>query len=116
MDTYTAKISLYRGDSKALTLTFTDEDDAVVNITGGTVVFTVKHSKDDADSAAIMQKTVTSHTNPTGGVSKVSITGDDTKNITPGVYRYDIQLALTGGVKKTVAFGDFEVLADITRV
>lgn len=116
MGVYTAKISVYRGDSKALTLTFTDNDEAVVNITGGTVVLTVKHSKDDADSAALMQKTVTSHQNPTGGISKVSITGDDTKNLAPAVYQYDIQLSLSGGVKKTVAFGEFEVLADITRV
>ena len=109
------KISVYRGDSKALTLTFTDENDAVVNLTDGTVTFTVKNSKEDADAKAVIQKNVNSHVNPTGGVTKIAISSSETEGLSPAVYRYDIQVVLPGGLKKTVAFGDFEVLADITR-
>jgi len=115
METYTGKISLYRGDSKELTLTFTNVDDEAVDITGGTVVFTVKNSREDADEAAVMQKTVTSHENAAGGISKVDIAIEDTEELEPKVYSYDIQLTLPAGVKKTVAIGDFEVLTDITR-
>lgn len=115
MGVNTSKISLYRGDSKSLTLNFTDSNGNVVDITGGTVTFTLKNSKDDLDADAVIQKSVTSHSNPTGGISKIDILASETQGLSPNVYRYDIQILLPGGLKKTVAFGDFEVIGDITR-
>lgn len=64
MATNKTKLEVYRGDSKTLTLTFTDDNETAIDITGATVIFTVKARKQDADSEKILQKTVTTHTTP----------------------------------------------------
>lgn len=114
-----SKITIVRGDDVSFTTTFTDADGSAIDITGYTVFFTVKEAKrvvddDTSDSAAIITKDVTSHSDPTAGVTIISLTDTQT-NVTPGEYVYDLQLNDgSDGISSTES-GIFEVLADVTR-
>ncbi len=57
---------------------FKDAAGVAVPLTGKTLTVTAKKSLEDADSKAVFQKTVTSHTNAAGGVTTVSLTTTDT--------------------------------------
>ncbi len=106
-------IKVFKGDDVTFTVTVTDSDGNAVDITGTTIWFTVKKNKDDLDSDALIQKEVTSHTNPTGGISSIALTDADT-GITPGQYFYDIQTVNSGGLVNTYGVGNFIVLQDVT--
>lgn len=110
-------ISVYRGDSKSLDLTFTDSDGAAIDITGWIIFFTVKPSSagsTDDDSTAVIQKDVTVHTTPVDGETTISLTPTDT-DIALATYKYDIQTKNTDGDIYTVVVGNFQVHRDITR-
>lgn len=104
----------YRGDTRVFTLTFT-RDDSAVDITGATVYFTMKYSPADADSAAVIAKTVTEHAAPAGGVTSVRLEASETAAIEPGAYYYDFQLKDAAGNISTVVAGVVNVKSDITR-
>ena len=97
-----------RGDTKVYNLTFTGQ-----NITGWTVWMTIKSAYSDLDAAAKIQKTVTSHTNPTGGVTQITLTAADTDDLS-GTYKYDIQIKKVDGSIETVLFGDIIFDEDVT--
>ena len=104
-----------RGDTKPITLKFKDKDGNPVDITGATIWFTVKKSPADDDSLAVIQKEITTHINPTGGISSFTIEHLDTNNLELISYYYDIQLVDAGGNVTTVIYGKFKLLPDITR-
>ncbi len=60
---------------------FKDSAGVVVPLTGKTLTVTAKKSLEDADSDAVFQKAVTSHTNAAGGVTTVSLTSMDTATL-----------------------------------
>lgn len=105
--------NFYRGDTNTIGLTITSNSIAY-DITGSTIWFTLKKNKNDADSQASLQKEVTSHTNPSGGITAITLSATDT-NIQPGKYFYDIQMKTSGGEIYTLASGTVEVLEDVTR-
>jgi len=109
----TNDLTVYKGDDKTYTLTFVDADSAAIDITGYTVFFTVKTNKTDTDANAQISKTVTSHSNPTGGITTITLTNSDT-DLTPKRYHYDIQLKDTSSLITTVVVGTFILLQDIT--
>jgi hypothetical protein len=112
-------IEMYRGDDKAITLTFKDSAGSAVNITGYSIFFTVKnklsYNDDPDDSDAIISSIVTSHTYATSGTSVLTISNSQTSSVTPGKYIYDIQLKDGGGNILTVVAGAFILDADVTR-
>lgn len=66
-------------------VTVTNSDGSPYNLTGCTVYFTVKKKADintSDDTAAIIQKTITTHTSPTGGLSSIVLSNAET-NIIP---------------------------------
>jgi hypothetical protein len=69
------------------------------NLTGITVMFTVKNIEDNAgdDSAALIQKDITEHTNAAGGITVISLTDVET-DISAGIYKADIRLFSEGGI------------------
>jgi hypothetical protein len=86
-------LSINRKNTKAYNLTIT-ENDEVKDITGYTVKFTVKKNTNDLDNddvGAIISKTVTTHTDPSQGLTLISLTTSDT-NVNPSTYFYDIKL------------------------
>jgi len=95
-------LTIYKGDKKVINVTFTSNGSAY-DITGKTLLFAVKPSVSDADSENVIEKTVTSHTNPTGGATQIVLSTSDT-NVTPGTYSYGIKL-VTGTDPTTYVVG-----------
>lgn len=95
------KLSFYRENTVNINLSFTG-----VDLTGATVYFTVKPTfdTDESDTSAIIKKDVTSHTDPTNGLTTISLLPADT-NVTPGKYGYDIKLKKATGEQTTVTVG-----------
>jgi hypothetical protein len=95
------KLSFYRENTVNINLSFTG-----VDLTGATVYFTVKpaYDSDQADTAAIIKKDITSHTSPTAGLTTITLTPTDTA-VTPGKYGYDIKLKKASGEQSTVTVG-----------
>lgn len=110
-----AKIEVIRGDTRTITATFVDSDGTALDLTGGKVFFTVNANREPADdTAASVQKTITSFDNPTTGVQTITLTSSDT-NIDPGTYFYDCQFVSSGGVVTSLKRSTFVVVGDITR-
>lgn len=108
--------NVIRGDNRTVNLTFLQSDGATaVDLTGGTVYFTVNSSSDPTDDTSkAIQKTATSFTNATGGKHTFTLTHSDT-NITPGTYYYDAQFVDAVGNYLSSYKGKFLVVSDVTR-
>ena len=106
------KISFYRGDTVVLNFAFANTD-----LTGATVYFTAKTAVDNdlSDSSAVAQETVTDHTDPTNGITQITLEPVQTTVIDPGKYGYDIQLKTADGIVSTVEVGEVIVKGDYTR-
>jgi len=100
-------------DNSNFEITIVDEDGNAINLTDGTVFFTVKKKPTDTDEEAIIKKDITAFDDPTSGVCLLNLTPEDT-NISPGVYWFDIQFKdATDGITSSSA-GKFLVRQDIT--
>ncbi len=106
-------ISIYRGDSKTYNINFKDSDGVAIDITGYTIRFTVKENKTDAQGDAIIAKEITSHSDPTNGVTSVSLSTSDT-DLTVKDYVYDFEMEDTSGNITTFLEGIFRIKQDIT--
>lgn len=88
------EIDLYWGNSYNLTATIKDTSGNIVNISGKTVIFTVKRFKDlndKDDTEKVIQKIITNHSDPANGKTVISLTSDDMK-IAEGFYYADIKI------------------------
>lgn len=106
-----------RGDSRTINVSFLQSDGVTpVDLTGGTVFFTVNSSNAPADdTAAVISKNVTSHTAPTLGRSSVVLLPADSASITPGTYYYDVQFKDVAGNIISKKQDTITIIADITR-
>lgn len=110
-------IIVNRGDDTGLTLTFKDENGVAVDLTGSTLFFTVKNGDyaDEADDTdAEIAKEVTTHDDPTNGITSVSLTNSDT-DLEAGDYVYDFQLKDSSNKIMSTQAGIFRVRADVTK-
>jgi len=107
------ELKVTRGDDKTWNLTFLDANKVAIDLTGAAIFFTVKINKADADSEALISVKQTTHTDPTGGLTSITITSSDT-DIKVENYYYDFQLVDAGGLVTTVLTGIFKVVQDIT--
>jgi hypothetical protein len=80
----------HQGNDYAINFTFKNSAGVVVPITGYTVFFTIKKEKGDADADKVLTKTITEHSDPTGGVTTVNLTASETANLL-GTYYYDLK-------------------------
>lgn len=110
-------IEIIRGDDVTLTFTFTDQNNAAVDLTGSTVFFTVKLVVDDdvTDALAVISEEQTVHTNATGGITQITLTDTVTTLISPATYKWDVQVKDSGGLISSARSGEFRVFGDITR-
>ncbi len=99
-----------KGDEQAIEISI-KKDGVPYNLSGVTVYFTVKKKLEDTYSQAVIQKVVTVHKDPEGGVTEILITKEDTSGLAIGEYFYDIQV---GGA--TVLKGKFVILWEVTDV
>lgn len=102
-----------RGDDSDFELTFTDVDGEVIDLTGGTVFFTVKDNKGDTDAEAVITTEIDTFEAPETGICTLSLSSTET-DITTGDYWYDIQLKDSLGRISSTYAGKFIVSKDIT--
>lgn len=106
-------MSIIRRDDVSFELTFTDVDDAAINLTGATVFFTVKRKVTDVDADALIEKSITVFSAPLTGVALLTLSAAET-NIAAGQYFFDIQLKTAAGKIASSSAGKFFVNQDIT--
>lgn len=107
------KAELIRGDDQTINIETPDH-----NLSGGTVFFTLKTRENITpinltDSNALLKKPAIITGDHT---AYVEITHDDTKNIAPGKYFFDVQL-LDQNSKVTTIFKttQLDIIADVTQ-
>ena len=88
----TQNLEIVKGFDQSYILTFTDSDGAI-DISQWTVYFTVKTQK---TLIVMISKTVTVHTDPTNGISKIALSNADT-NIARGTYKYFLTVKTGAG-------------------
>lgn len=106
-------LEFIRRDTVTLTITFTDQDGTPIDLTGSTVFFTLKEKPTDPDSEALIATSWTVHSDPTAGVTSVTLSTSQT-DIDPGSYYYDFQIRDGGGAIQSTKKGTLVVLQDIT--
>lgn len=94
-------LTIYEGEDKTWLVTILDSAGDPVDITGYTFLFVVKSNICDADADAIIKKEITSHQDPTNGVTQIPINEADTENLS-GKYTYDYQWSSTASDRKVV--------------
>jgi hypothetical protein len=94
-------ITIVKQTDQNIKITFT-EDDTPVDITGYTILFTVKKQCDidKSDDYALITKNITEHTDPTGGETALILTNEET-DIDAGNYYYDLRLITNGTITQT---------------
>jgi hypothetical protein len=109
---------LYRGDTRTIRVTITDDAGAPIDISGHSLWLTLKTSITDPDASAILQ---VSALMPAGGdsasgIGYLTLSSADTDGLTPGKYPYDIQWVQPGSppIVKTVDAGKLKVMPDVT--
>ncbi len=108
-----ANFLYFQGNTVTLNLAFTDSDGDPVDITGYTIYFTLKENKYDDEADAIITEDVTTHVNPTGGISKVELSAEDTAELQE-TYYYDLVYKV-GAVVKAFANGVMTFQRSITE-
>ena len=108
---------IYRGDDAYLDGTIT-KNGAAQDITGCTLWWTLKKSKTDPDSAAILQKTNGSGitiVSAAGGTFTVRINSTDLSSIdSERLYYWDVQIKDAANIIQTVMTGTVVIALDIT--
>ena len=84
------ELEVYENADKSWIVTITDAEGVAINITGYSFLFCVKEDINDSDDNAIIKKVITSHEDPTHGITRITINSDDTIGKS-GVYVYDLQ-------------------------
>ena len=94
-------MNIIKGTDNSITITF-KENEEPLNITGYSILFTVKKQCDinKADTEALITKTITDHTDPTEGISTLELTNEDT-DIPAGEYLWDLRLIKDGVITQT---------------
>jgi hypothetical protein len=111
--------NVIRGDSRTINCTFLESDGKTpIDLSGGTVYFTVNSSADPADdTSAAFQLTATDatpFTSPLLGKHTFTLSPTDT-DITPATYYYDSQFVDSASGKLSSYRGKFTIIADTTR-
>lgn len=110
-------LTIRRGDSRVLDLTAITAAGTPYLLTGVALTFTVKRGFEDADTDALIEKTIGSGievTNAAGGIAEISLTSADTAALRPGAWLvWDVQ-AVENDEVVTLATGSMRVLPDVT--
>lgn len=113
------KITVQRGTTYAIGITY-KQDGIVQDITGATILFTVKtveYDSNPTDATAIIEKNVTVHTDPTHGKSEILLEPADTRELAPNTYYYSIKIDLESDdtIVYELAEGQLVIDADPTN-
>lgn len=108
-------IEIQRKNPYSATIAF-KKDGVAFNLTGVTVIFAVKllTDKADNDDAAIIKKTITSHSDPVNGITTLSLSADDT-TVDLGRYKADFRLCQSGVLQKNTETFYIEFVDIVTK-
>lgn len=107
-------INIIRGDTEKLAFKRRDYNGEVIMEKAKEIFFTVKNNANTVDF--LFQKTIDDMEFDTEtGKYTFLINPDDTNNLKYDTYKYDLEVKDTD-YKKTISFGDFRVLDEITFV
>jgi hypothetical protein len=96
---------MVRGDTRTFEVSLAFADATLPNLAGADVDFHV---------ASLFTKDVTF--DDSSGDAEVTIESDDTDGVTPGRYRYDVQITTAAGDVLTPQRGHLTLLADVDPV
>lgn len=104
-------IDMIRGDT--VNIQFEIESDVVLDLTSNDFDVTFSLKQAATDTTYVFQKHKTAVTQISDNVFVLRIAPDDTSELFPGFYYYDIQLNIEDDVY-TIALGTFQIIRDIT--
>lgn len=103
----TQNLEITAGDDQTYNFAVTNNG-VPVDITGWTFYFTAKVSVEDPDTAIVMQSSNAIHTNPTQGLSFITLSHTIT-TVTPSTYVYDLKWVDASGNRDTFVKGNITV-------
>lgn len=112
------RLSLTRGDTQTYTLAFKGGTAGTAyNLKNWMIFFTLKPnwSLPDADPTTLQKSQLISVDTPLG-IATVSLTSEDTIDMIPGEYDFDIAVRTAANESYTVMKGKFDLEYDVTRV
>ena len=109
-------LEIQRGNPLSTVITVTDEDGNAYDLTGKTVFFTVKNQDDneDDDTDALIEAEITSHSDPTGGITVLELDDTDT-DIALGDYKWDLRIYESGVTQVNSVSGICSVVDIVTK-
>lgn len=108
---------MYRGDDHAFRMAIKDGTGTPIPVTGWSIKATMSlnpYAVNDADADVKVDMDNLSGDMAEAGVINVILPSEQTKNLHPSLYFFDIQYELSGKVK-TIISGRVRVKADVTR-
>ncbi len=101
-----------RGDSYAIPVAFEGNDGQLQDLTGWTLIFTLKFHRMQPDVEAVLQKRMT----VSGTTAVMYLAPEETNELTPYHYEYDVQLSTPdGSAISTIAIGRVEIQSGVTH-
>ena len=112
------KLAFIRGDTQTYNITFKRADGTPYCLKNWALFFTMKEDYGLADAQAAVQKIVTVFSDTTSGTSGsavISIEPEDTEDLDPGLYQFDIAVCTNENENFTVVRGTVDLGYDVTR-
>lgn len=101
---------IIRGDTHTINVNLKQD------LTGSTVFFTVNPEENpENDDDAIIKKVITEFDNATEGKFSFQLVPDDTFDVEPDLYWYDIQIVRGPELVQSTQKARFGIVSDITR-
>jgi hypothetical protein len=104
-----ANLIIDQGTDYSTSITLTDEDESVIDLTGYSANAQIRKTYSSSNSV-----TFTTEITPAQGVIILSLTDSQTSNIVPGRYVYDVILT-TGSTTSRIVEGIVTVTPRVTR-
>lgn len=102
------------GDDEDIDIERLKADGSPYDLTGWEFWLTIKDDTSQADADAALQITVTSHTDPTNGLTTITIPAADSADLEYD-YVYDIQEKKASGKIQTLMKGNMSFAPDVTE-
>lgn len=120
----TNKVVMFIRDDRTLSLSVHTDTGAPVDLTLAKIWFTVKVRTSDPDTMAVFMKRNTAAggsdaevkvTDATNGKAEIYIVPDDTADVDPAIYVFDVQVMLANGKTYTIARDKITFKEDVTK-
>lgn len=102
--------AIIRGDTRVYPITIEQVSGTLLDLTGGTMFFTMKEQSDDLDVAAVIAKTVIC----SGTTASILLTHDDTKDLEERTYVCDFQFVSANSSFVATGLASVKVIKDVT--